>query len=410
LTKRLLAVSWEMPPMYGPRGTQVSRALGELARLGWSATVVTLAPRRGGPHWRDGRPVDPAPYETVRVASPEEWTIVRAARRFVPALRDRPDPSRPWIAPATGAALRVAARGAVSGLITFAQPWSDHLVGLRVQRRAGLRWAAHFSDPWSDSPYGTNAQRARWRRLEALVVTKADALIFVTRETADLVMRKYPDDWRRKVSIVPHGYDASLAPPPAPLDAATGPLRILHTGRVYAGVRTPSALLRALATLHVRRPLTGRLEVTFLGPHLDGFDREASALGITELVRFEERVTPREAAARAQRADVLLLIDAPSDGPSVFLPSKLVDYLPFRKPILGLTPDPGASAALLQRLGSPTAPPDDADAIARAIEDLIDRWERGVLCVAPTHDRVAAEYDIRRTARLLDDVLTRTFG
>ena len=40
-----------------------------------------------------------------------------------------------------------------------------------------------------------------------------------------------------------------------------------------------------------------------------------------------------ESARRAAAADVLLVIDAPADE-SLFLPSKLIDYLPAGKPIL----------------------------------------------------------------------------
>src|SRR3954469_16109033 len=96
--KSLLAISWEFPPMYGPRATQVARTLGALVPLGWQPTVVCLDPRRGGPNWRDG--VDAAPpygVHPVRVTSPEERTIVRALWRLMPSLRDRPDPKWVWI-------------------------------------------------------------------------------------------------------------------------------------------------------------------------------------------------------------------------------------------------------------------------------------------------------------------------
>ena len=138
-------------------------------------------------------------------------------------------------------------------------------------------------------------------------------------------------------------------------------------------------------------------------------ERDAAALGIGSLVRFRGRVPPAEAARAAADADVLLVIDAPSDGPSVFLPSKLIDYLPFRKPILGVTPEDGASARLLHRLGCPVAPPDDIDAIAAALADLVRRWREGTLSVGAAFDGVAAEFDIRRTARVLHDVLIRAF-
>jgi glycosyltransferase involved in cell wall biosynthesis len=70
-------------------------------------------------------------------------------------------------------------------------------------------------------------------------------------------------------------------------------------------------------------------------------------------------------------SDVLMVIDAPF-AQSPFLPSKLVDYLGARKPILGVTP-PGESRDLIQRCGYPTADPRDVAAVAEAIGDLADR-------------------------------------
>src|SRR5437762_11553106 len=193
--RRVLAVSWEMPPMYGPRATQVSRTLGALVPLGWQPTVVCLDPRRGGPNWRDGLDIAPPPgVDVVRVKSPEEWMIVRALRRVLPALRDRPDSKSVWINRAADAAVAAAGRASFDGLVTFAQPWSDHLVGLRVHGETKLPWVAHFSDPWVDDPYLriTEKRRAMLRRMEARVVAEAAAVVFVTKETAALVMAQYP--------------------------------------------------------------------------------------------------------------------------------------------------------------------------------------------------------------------------
>jgi hypothetical protein len=94
----------------------------------------------------------------------------------------------------------------------------------------------------------------------------------------------------------------------------------------------------------------------------------------------------------------------------VFLPSKLVDYLPLRKPIVGITPEPGASARLLRRLGCPVAPPDDVAAIASVLDGLVEQWRAGTLGVSESFDRVAAEFDIRATAGLLNAALTRAFA
>jgi glycosyltransferase involved in cell wall biosynthesis len=410
--RSLLAVSWEMPPMYGPRGTQVSRSLSALARLGWKATVVCLDPRRNGPHWRDGSPAEPLDdVALLRVRSLGDSLPIRIAQRVAPVLRQLPDAARFWVGAATRAAERAAAATSFQGLLTFAQPWSDHLVGLRVQRATGLPWVAHFSDPWVDSPYATGArwQRVMTERMESRVVAAAQALVFVTEETADLVMRKYPREWRAKASVVPHGFRSRAIGASASEERRPGPMRVVHTGRFYAGLRTPLALLRAIAKLNRERSLAGELEVILAGPETEPYARDADLMGVGAVVSCRSRISPEAAAVLAADADVLLVVDAPSEGASVFLPSKLVDYLAFRKPILGLTPATGASATLLRRLEAHVVPPDDIEAIASALGDLLRRWRAGQLHVSKSFAAVAADYDIRSTTAQLDRVLVRAF-
>jgi hypothetical protein len=411
--KRLLAVSWEMPPMYGPRGTQVSRTLAQLSLLGWRPTAACLAPRPGGPHWPSGVTIDPPPgVELLRIPSPEEWLPLRVAFRVLPAFRRFPDATRVWVPRAVRATARAAASGEYGGLLSFAQPWSDHLIGLRVSRQAGLPWVAHFSDPWADSPYATADQRSIWRRMEEDVIREATAVVFVADETLELVMTKYPDQWRRKAFVVPHAFDAPSPHAPArrpPPSGRARPMRIVYTGRFYSGVRTPVPLLRALASLQSRGSLAGTVDLLFVGPHAEEYAHDAQELGVSGLVRFQDRLPSAAAAAAAADADVLLVIDAPSSGPSPFLPSKLIDYLPFRKPILGVTPEPGASARLLRRLGCPVAQPDDVGAIEEALAELVRRWRDGTLEVGDAFDGVAAEFEIGRTTARLHDVLTHAF-
>ena len=410
--RRLLAVSWEMPPMYGPRATQVARTLRELASLGWHSTVVCLDPRRGGPHWPDGvDAVLPKGVELVRVPSPEEWTAVRVAWRLLPVLRDRPDSKWVWIDRAARAAEAAASTTTFDGLVTFAQPWSDHLVGLRVHRATRLPWVAHFSDPWVDSPYllTPRARRSATWRMEADVIREADGVVFVTWQMADLVMKKYPDEWRSKAAVVPHGFDSARPASASVNRQRTGPMRLVYTGRFYDGLRTPTALLQAIAGAHAVEPLNGALDVTFIGPHVISFAGEATRLGLDAFVHFRDRVTAADALAIASDADALLVIDAPTEGPSPFLPSKLVDYLPLRKPILGITPAAGAAADLLGRLGCPTAAPDNVEAIQAAVTCLVRQWRDGTLSVSPQFDRVASEFDIRQTATQLSGALTRAF-
>jgi hypothetical protein len=69
MIRRLLAISWDIPPMSGPRAVQVSRLLNHLVPLGWESTVIGFTPasnrynpdpdladrlRAPGLRWRNG--------------------------------------------------------------------------------------------------------------------------------------------------------------------------------------------------------------------------------------------------------------------------------------------------------------------------------------------------------------------
>jgi glycosyltransferase involved in cell wall biosynthesis len=408
--KRLLAISWDMPPLSGPRAVQVSRTVKHLVPLGWESSVVCFGPRSSR-YNQDAnlaaRLQAPGGVTLVPVPSLEERGIFRALWRIVPPIKLLPDEKWVWIGAATRAARALAARQRFDAVVSFAQPWSDHLIGLRVHRATGLPWIAHFSDPWTDSPYLTGRpwQRRLWRRMERQVIETARAVVFVNAQTADRVMTKYPTAWRSKVRVVPHGFDRTEFPAVA-RPSTDARLTVVHTGRFYEGVRTPEPLLRALAMLAARRPLARELRVSFVGTVVPAYRRLATTLKLDEVVEFTGRVPFAEAAARSASADVLLVIDAPADD-SLFLPSKLIDYLPLGKPILGLTPVRGASADLIRRLGYPVVAPGDQQGIAAQIETLLDLKQAGRLAASPAHAAVADEYDIDRTTRAFAEVLAQ---
>jgi glycosyltransferase involved in cell wall biosynthesis len=376
--RRLLAVSWDMPPQSGPRAVQVSRLLRELVPHGWHSDVVCFGPRsnRYFPDPELARRLRLPPEVTrVPVRSLEERLPIRALWRVCPPLKRLPDEKRVWIGAATQAALRLAASRRPDVLVTFAQPWSDHLIGLRLKRTLGLPWVAHFSDPWVEAPEGYSNlagwQRQLWRRWERAVIDEATAVVFVNRQTADATMQKYPAEWAAKAHVVPHGFDAGFTPRSSDVRGA-GPLQLTYTGRFYGTTRTPAPLFRALAKLAPLRSLERQVRVKLVGTIVPEHQRLADALGVSHLVEFTGRVDVAAAERYASEADVLLIIDAPSSN-SLFLPSKLIDYLPLGKPILGITPSRGAAADVIHALGYTTVDPDDEAGLATVVAALIDR-------------------------------------
>ena len=407
--KRLLAISWEMPPLSGPRAVQVTRTLAALPAHGWRSRVICFGPRSDRYH-QDHRvsieTLSGGQASLVAVPSPEEWLFFRALWRLVPPIKHFPDEKRVWMPGALRAARQEIAATPVDLIVSFAQPWTDHLIGLQLARETGLPWVAHFSDPWVDSPYfqRRGAVRRRAEAWERDVIATARRIIFVNVHARDRVMAKYPESWKARSVVIPQTFEPAGTPTQPPI-AADRPMRIVYTGRFYTGIRTPDALLRAIAQLHHESSLQGRIVVEFVGADMAPYAREASRLGLDGLVTFSGRVPPTEARARAAAADVLLVVDAATPGESLFLPSKLIDYLPLRRPILGLTPSVGPSGDLIRELGYSVAPPDDDAAIAAALRKLLRLHVAGRLVASLQHDSVAERFSIARTTRRFADVL-----
>jgi glycosyltransferase involved in cell wall biosynthesis len=411
---KILAISLAMPPLLAPRSLQVARTLQHLGTLGWECTVVAV----DGDSLRDDTFfADPDlgliyrdAFQTVRTRTPERSRAFQWLRRLIfkvgmPGAQAFRGGKALWIPSAVRAGKNILGGGQFSLIISFATPWASHVVGRALSRASGLPWVAHFSDPWSDSPYFHGGPFSRWLldRLQAQVIREADLVVFVTERTRELVMRKHPPKWQRKARVIPPGYDAELLS----VEAAREPparLRLVHAGAFYEP-RTPESVLKALATLNLRKPLRDRLEVIFIGPKEQRYECMAARLGLREIVQFAGPAPYLETLRASAEAHVCVVIDAPTDVESVFLPSKIVDYLMLRKPILGVTPLRGESADLLRQVGCLPVAPDDVSGIADAIDGLLGAFETKSLQISPGYERVASAYDVRTTSRRFDAAL-----
>lgn len=413
MNRRLLALTWMMPPLIFPRSLQIARTLRALSGRGWHTTVIAVPPAVEPSAAQDLRleRFYEGSYEIEYVEPREDvepsplW--LRVARRLRKARNYR-EPN--WVRRAARALSRRIKADRPDALVSFAQPWINHLVALRVKRRyPDLPWVAHFSDPWVDSPYfvpGSDESRAVAMEGEASIMAGADAVIFTTQETADLVMAKYPEAWRRKVHVVPHAYDTDLLGLVQPR-TKSAKFTITHTGNLYDR-REPLALLRALATLRDEHATTN-LQVEFVGNATPAMQDMVTHLNLGDLVTLTPNVPFLDSMGIAQTADLLLVIDAPADH-SVFLPSKIVDYLSLRRPILALTPLAGASARVLGSLGFPTVDPTDEGGILRALREALARWERGESATPLLPDTTLRRYEAAEVVQDFESVVLGVIG
>lgn len=398
--KKLLAISWAMPPMLYPRSIQVARVLSQLHKLGWEITVICNTPQ----HTNKNDPSLSILYDNSYKKIYIEADNIGQDDALITS----------WFAPAYQKAIHEIKSNQYLALITFAQPWVDHLIGLELHHATRIPWIAHFSDPWVDSPYYASMGEKeinRWKILEQLIIQNATKIIFTNSHALHLVMEKYPSEFRHKTSVLPHSFDINLAHY-TPQHISLPPenkIQMVFTGDLY-GKRSGASLFKAITELVQEKIIKNEIEVIFAGNISTSEQQLVQKFNLENIIKFKGQVSYKESLQTCATCDILLLIDAPSSQPSPFLPSKLIDYLMFFKPILGLTSEQGASADLLRDLGAFIVPPDNISAIKKSLVHILEQKKSGQLLISKDFEKVTAQYRADNVANLMENILLDATG
>lgn len=374
---KLLAVSLAYPPLAYPRSIQVARLLKFLN----ASTVLVCGDEAGA---RKDSTIEPDAEAKLEACLRVPFSLKRHQRltdsfayRFHKQLWNRrnmaPDNYGVWKTAVLNQISRFMAANNYlpDALVTFAQPFTDHLIGLELKHLYGLPWLAHFSDPWVDNPFNRYDKQTKALNLtlERQVVKSADVLAFTSQETIDLVLAKYPAEWREKARVLPQCFDPSLFHYSTSKPDAK--ITIRYIGNFY-GQRTAAPLIETLRLILNTEP-NSLNDVCFelIGISDPAAIRDAGGDTLPPgLLNIYPSVEYQESLRLMSTADGLLIIDAPADV-SVFLPSKLVDYIGAGRPVLGLTP-PGTAAKLIRQLDGNVADPSDTQAMNNAMRHFID--------------------------------------
>jgi glycosyltransferase involved in cell wall biosynthesis len=246
-----------------------------------------------------------------------------------------PDACGKWIKPAFKEACEIIEKQNIDIIVSRSMPIVSHRVALLVKEKyPNIPWIAEFSDPWTQSTYKKykiGFGKNRDEKYEESIFNKADKIIATSYRTAELFSTKYPD---ASIEPIPNFYDEEEFMNIQESFRIPNKFVIMCTGNFY-GIRTPEYLFKALKELEKEN--VKDILVMLVG-NLGKYQKLVDKYNISgELLQIIPPVGRDKAIELLKYADAYLLVDAPSKEPSVFLPSKLPEYLYMRKPILALT-------------------------------------------------------------------------
>jgi len=288
----------------------------------------------------------------------------------------RPDMAMPWIRPAVKATVNLCARKQYRAIWATAGPVSSFVVAQRASQRSGVPYVLDFRDPWTITGFEDGEPelaRRKKRRTMYQLLKGAQSVVFMFDTVAECFWRAYPGALdASRIHIIPNGYEGAIdgvAPPSG--DKCT----VLYTGMsTYYRYDTLFQALHRLKETDSAR--AKQLRFLFVGEGNHEIDREAAALGISDIVAAAGSTSQAEISRLQQQAHALLMLGQPPNikGYELFASAKLFAYLKAGRPIIGVLP-PNESKNILLRMGVSTVADVDSPAeIAAVLSQLVDAW------------------------------------
>lgn len=350
--KRFLFITYAFPPQLSSESILITKLMKHICDSNWQATVI-CADSKTTLELQDNSLLNLIPKDVniIKVPSKELKFFIRIPVHFIPFLKKIPDAKLIWYQPACQKVKKTIQNSHFDLIFSWSSYLVSHLVGLYAKKTTNLPWVAHFSDPWVDNSYTGYRKFTKFinLKMERAVMEYADAIVFVSQRTRDLVMRKYPKDFLRKTYVIPHCFDPNLYPELREKEERK--FTLIQTGNFY-GNRTPLPFFKALEKLVLEKPeISQDFQCYLVGNLSKEYQEMIKNQTFSKIIKVISPVSYSESLKYMKSSDVLLLIDAPSSEPSIFLPAKLIDYLGAKKPILGITSLIGESADLINNLG-----------------------------------------------------------
>ncbi len=256
-------------------------------------------------------------------------------------------------------------------------PCACHKVALKVKRETGLPWVMQLYDPYADNPYRPFKTKffknIDWKQ-ERECVENADLIIHSNQSIADLWKERYGEENAKKIVVLPFTVPLPDSKVESNKHKSGELLTISHIGNFMLN-RTSQPFIRAVAELINRHPEYRQLlKVNYIGRVTEPEKELIKMNGLGDIFNLTGSISAEECVAYYKKSDLFLAIDGVNKD-NLFFPSKILKYLYFRRPILGITPEGSVLDGELENAGHTSIANSDLEGIVNYLERAMTDYE-----------------------------------
>ena len=256
-------------------------------------------------------------------------------------------------------------------------PIASHWVALKVKKATGLPWVMQFYDPWADNPY--RPFKTKWLKkrdwaMERECVESADLIIHDNEAIAQLWRERYGEEIGKKIVVLPLTVPIHNTVVGDNTHKSGDILTISHIGNFMLN-RTSQPFIRAVAVLLGKHPdYRQKLRVNYIGLVTEPEKELIKMNGLGEVFNLTGSISADACMEYYKMSDLFLAIDGVNKE-NLFFPSKILKYLYFRRPILGITPNGSVLDRELQQAGHTSIANSDMESIVEYLERAMADYE-----------------------------------
>lgn len=243
-----------------------------------------------------------------------------------------------WYFPAIKQAKKLLDLYQYESLITVSLPFTGHLVGLQLKKIfPHIKWMVDVGDPFSfqeNEPINNHKLYKNLNNIfEKKVFSKADIISVTTKPTLEKYVNLFPEI-KDKIEIIPPLTSIFIADEFTVIPKNHDKIRMVFVGRLYKNIRNPSFLLKLFTNL-LDTPLGNKLELHFFGEIQECYHHFLPYRKLIGKHLFLHGVVNHIEAIQAMKeSDILINI---ANQTIYQLPSKLVEYVSLKKPIINIS-------------------------------------------------------------------------